>query len=267
MRLGCKKLIILDRYDAYLNELVAGLLGLFSRDRIVPVRVGSDQADVLEGVFRKHRPEMVFQTGMNKYIPFFESNSDDIVRTNYRRTFDLARLAQNFGCRHFVMISSFSATTGGHLVADSLRIAELSLQALFEGSACRLIISRICDIIENRGGIVAIIESQIRKQQTVTLPSPEAEACLISKYSAAQFILQTLVETGGNNGGKGVYVCEAGSPIRLIEVASKLAHLYGLKLGDHLAVRYLNSHEKSKTSNPAGVARPSPTTASQGQIF
>jgi len=250
--LDCKKLIIIDRYNAYLNELVANLLGLFSQDRIIPILIGSDQTHDLEHVFQEYRPDMVFQTGMNKYIPICGPNTDDIVRNNYGHTFNLARLAQNYGCRHFVMISSFSATRGGHLISNSLRISELSLQALFEGNGCRLIISRICDVIENRGGMVSMIESQIRKQRTVTLPSPHAKACLISKYSAAQFILQTLVEANQSNGGKGIYVCEAGSPICFLEVATKLAHLYGLKLGKDLAVRYLNSQEE-RTSNPDTV--------------
>ena len=181
LRLGCRKLIVLDRYEAYLTNLWPGCWAFSPATKSCRVPVGPDQADVFQDVFLKYRPEVVFQTAMNKYIPFIDSNTGEVVRTNYRRTFGLARMAQNSGCGYFVVISSFSATAGGHLVADTLRIAELSLQAIFAGSTCRLIISRICDVVENRGGLVAIIENQIRKQETIILPSPTAEACLISK--------------------------------------------------------------------------------------
>ena len=86
------------------------------------------------------------------------------------------------------------AGKGGNLITDSLRIAEVSLEHFFSDTNTRLIIARICDIVENRGGIVSIIEDQIRNQETVVLPSADAQTWLISKYSAAEFILQTLVE-------------------------------------------------------------------------
>ncbi len=238
LQLGCKKLIIVDRYEAYLTELVAALSNIFSRDLIVPVLVGTDEMNILDKLFDNYRPNVVFQASMKKYVPFFEVNFDDIGRSNYLRTFNLAKVASKYNSDFFILISSLVASNGGNFITESLRVAELSLKHFFSDTNTRLIIARISDIVENRGGIVSVIENQISKQETVTLPSPEAQTCLISNKSAAEFILQTLVEAIKLGPGEGIFVCEPGSSISLIEVTRKLANLYGLKIGADLAVKY-----------------------------
>ncbi len=234
---GCRKLIIVERYESYLNEIVASLLPSFPNKSIFPVLGDTDRIDTLVEVFENYRPEIVFHAGMRKYIPFLAVDLGDIGRANYSRTFNLARVASMFECELFVMISSLMAAQGGNLVAESLRIAEVSLEHFFSDTKTRLIIARICDIVENRGGIVSLIDDQIRNGETVILPSEDAQVCLISKYAAAEFILQTLVETDKNSFEKKVFVCGA-SPIPLIEITRRLANLYGVKLGSDLGVKY-----------------------------
>jgi len=85
---------------------------------------------------------------------------------------------------------------------------------------------------------VSIIEEQIRKRQTVTIPSADAQIYLMSKYSATAFILQALAETDGTASEKKVFICKPSSSMPLVEVASKLANLYGLKLNADLQIKY-----------------------------
>ena len=254
MQLGCKRLIIVDRYESYLNELIAALSNGFSQESIVPVLDNTDHIGTLEEAFENYRPNLVLHAGMRKYLPFLPVDLSDLGRTNYLCTFTLAKLAAKFHCELFVMISSLMAGKGGNLIADSLRIAEVSLEHFFSDTNTRLIIMRICDIVENRGGIVAIIENQIRNQETVILPSADAQTWLISKYSAAEFILQTLVEAKKNSFGAKVFACDAGSPVPLIEVAKKLANIYGLKLGSDLAIKYTGQSDEPVSRLPQEIS-------------
>jgi FlaA1/EpsC-like NDP-sugar epimerase/lipopolysaccharide/colanic/teichoic acid biosynthesis glycosyltransferase len=238
LQLGCQRLIVVDRYESYLNELMAALVNIFSHDSIVPVLSDTDRINTVEEVFEKYRPQLVFHAGMRKYVPFLAVDVGDIGRMNYLRTFNLAKAASKFRCEIFVIISSLTAISGGNFITDSLRIAELSLEYFFSDTSTRLIIARICDVVENRGGIVAVIEDQVRNQEPVILPSADAKAWLISKYSAAEFILQTLVEAKRNSFQEKVFSCNVASPISLIEVTGKLANLYGLRLWSDLSVKY-----------------------------
>lgn len=255
LQLGCRRLIILDRYESYLNELVAALMKESSRAELVPVIVDGEETASLEEVFRIYFPNVVIHAGMRKYTPFLGVDLCDIGRINYLRTFNLAKAASKFHCEWFVMISALMSLTGRNLVTDSLRVAEASVEQFLSGSNTRLIVSRICDVIENRGGIVSIIEHQIRNQKTLTLPSADAEACFISKDYAAEFILHGLVEaerTGLDEKAQS-FACDAGSPIRLITLGERLARFYGLTLGSDVAVEYTgaNADQVSDQSSPS----------------
>ena len=244
LQLGCRRLIIVDRYESYLNELVASLFNVFSQDLIIPVLGDTDKIDTLEEVFENHQPDIVFHASMRKYVPFLRLNLDDVGQANYVRTFNLAKVASKFKCELFVMISSLAAAQNGNPITDSLRVAEVSLEHFFNDTNTRLTIVRICDVIENRGGIVSLIEEQIRNQQTVTLPSADAEIYLMSKYSTTAFILQALAETDGTASEKRVFICKPSSRMPLVEVASKLANLYGLKLNTDLQIKYTTQSEE-----------------------
>ena len=51
-----------------------------------------------------------------------------------------------------------------------------------------------------------------------------------------------------------VFVCDAGSPIPLIEVTRKLAHLYGLKLWSDLAVKYTAQSDEFVLMSPQKIS-------------
>lgn len=238
LQLGCRKLIIVDRYESYLSELLFSLISVFSPDLIIPVVLDTDKTDALEQVFENHQPDIVFHASMRKYVPFLTLNIDNVGQVNYLRTFNLAKIASKSKCKLFVMISSLLAAQNGNPIADSLRVAEVSLEHFFNDTNTRLVIARICDVIENRGGVVSIIENQIRNYQAVTLPSADAQISLMSKNSAAAFILQTLVEVNEMAREKRIFNCKPILHMSLLEVASKLADLYGLKLEDDLPIKY-----------------------------
>jgi len=255
LQLGCRRLIIVERYESYLNELVAPLLADFLTESIVPVLNGKGGEDTLEQVFENYRPSIVFHAAMRKYMPLLGVDLGDVGRINYFHTFNLAKAAAKFQCELFVMLSSLMAAKGGNFIADSLRIAEISLEYFFSDTRTELIIARLCDIAENRGGMVAIIEEQIRNRDTVVLPSPDTNACFISKHSAAEFILQTLVDAKRNEFDKRMFVCDAGSSVSLIEVAQKLANLYGLKRDRNLAFRFTSQSDEPAFISPQEISK------------
>ena len=238
LQVGCKKLIVIERYESYLAELVVTLFNLFPKELIVPAIVDTNKIDALDQMFENYRPDVVFHVSMRKYTPFFRTDFDGVAESNYVRTFNLAKVTKKYKSEVFVMISSVTGTNGGTFVTESLRITELSLKHFFTDTNTRLAVARIPNIVENRGGIVSVIENQIRKQRIVSLPSAKAKTCLISKDSAAEFILQTLVDAIKMPVGEGLFASEPGTPVSFIEVARKIANLYGLKLGADVAIKF-----------------------------
>lgn len=259
LRVGCKRLIVLERYEAYLIELLSKLYNHFPQDRIVPLLIGQDEAEVIEEIFKKEKPAAVIQASMKKYQSFLCIDNEQIMRDNYLRTFNLAKQCITCGSEFFVAISSLAAATNGNAIAESLRNTELFLQEFFRGSNCRLVIPRICDVIENRGGTVSVLENQIKNHEAITLSSTDGGVYLISKHSAAEFVLQTMVETIKKVQEEGIFVCNSGPPISLSEVASRIANLYGLKIGQDLLVKYIDSSPPN-TDKPRVIEQSAPTS-------
>ena len=253
LQLGSERLLILDYYESCLNEVVADLMSDVSPERIVPVLTAGMESGIQCELFGKYRPSIVVQAGMRKYPSFLGLSLDDIGRTNYRRTFDLAKAAAEFDCETFLVISALTSNSRS-FVADSLRVAEASLKHYFSDTNTRLVVARVGDVIENRGGVFSIIEERIRNRKTVVLPKPESQACCISKDDGAKFILQCLVDAGSERDGRKAlfFDCNAGSMISLIQLSEKLAECYGVTLGRDVPVKYFESkHDPHYEQGPA----------------
>jgi FlaA1/EpsC-like NDP-sugar epimerase/lipopolysaccharide/colanic/teichoic acid biosynthesis glycosyltransferase len=236
-----QKLVIIDRYESYLSELVARLLNTFPAERIAPVLCPPVSGATIATAFQDYQPHIVLHTAMRKFSPFFDIQVEDVVvRVNYLSTFELAKQAARCGCEYFVMVSSLEAAKRGNPVSNSLRAAEISLQQFFASKPTKLVTVRLCDILENRGGVVAILKEQIAHQEIVTLPHFGARHQFLSKHAAAHLILQALALVESNSSEKGIFVCNNGPPISLMEVASKLAMLNGLQLETDFLVKYLD---------------------------
>jgi FlaA1/EpsC-like NDP-sugar epimerase/lipopolysaccharide/colanic/teichoic acid biosynthesis glycosyltransferase len=235
---GCRKIVIVDRYESRLSEILTELLSDLPGIQIVPVVLDSQDIDALNRVFALHRPHIVIHAGMRKFIPFRKTDDEEVARSNYVRTFNLAKASAWHGCEYFVMISSIKATRGGNFVSESLRVAEISLGRIFGQTPTRLIVTRVGNIIENRGGIVSWLNNQILEGRPVRLPRETAKAFLLSKNAAARSILKALATGSRISPGGLLLTSEPGICLEFAAVARKIANFYGIKLGDDIAVNF-----------------------------
>ena len=241
LRFSPQALIILDRYEAYLTELLARLLNICPADQIVPVLCPPASHGKIASVFREHQPHVVFHTATRKYLPLFGIQVENVFQVNWISTFELARQAANSGCEYFVMVSSVEAEKRGNAISDSLRAAEISLHRFFASQRTKLVTVRLCDILENRGGMVAMLEDQIAHRDPVTLPHPDAKRHFLSRHTAARFILQSLALAETTPAADGIFICNNGVPVSLMDMASKLAMLSGIQLESEIPVKFLSS--------------------------
>jgi lipopolysaccharide/colanic/teichoic acid biosynthesis glycosyltransferase/FlaA1/EpsC-like NDP-sugar epimerase len=245
LRCGAAKLIIIEKYEDYLSHLVAELYAHFPETSIIPVFVDRHDASTIEQVFREHRPYTVVYAAARRYAPIFQYDwCPNSAEAGCEK--ELARLSKAYEAKLFLMLSSLQACeNNGNPTLQNLRNEEWALQQLLEKGDCRLVITRMCDILENPGNIISIMEEQIKANETVLLPSPDAQICIISKESAAQFILQHATNAGRNGEGEcGLFECNGGQSYSVLEIAKQIANFYGLKLGRDLAVKFLDGGYK-----------------------
>jgi len=122
------------------------------------------------------------------------------------------------------------------------------LRQFFAPIQTHLVIVRLCDVLENRSGIVARLEEQIVNCEPVILPYRNAQHALLSKRAAAHFILDALGLTGSLAPREGIFICPQASEVSLLEVAHRIAMLHGYRLGTDIPLYCL---EEPTTASPS----------------
>jgi FlaA1/EpsC-like NDP-sugar epimerase/lipopolysaccharide/colanic/teichoic acid biosynthesis glycosyltransferase len=242
------KLVILERSEAYLAELMAHLLNTSSADCLVPVLCPWTGHNASAEVFQQYQPHIVFHSPARKYLPLYNVQMTSAVPALPLHTFALAQQAAMGGCAYFVLVSSVEAAKRGNPIADDLRAVEIGLSILFASHRTKLVTLRLGDVLENRGGIVAMLEEQIAHGETVMLPHHNATGAFLSKHDAARFILEALALADTAPHEAGIFICTQQGAIPLLEVARKLALRYGLHLEADLPVKFVED------ASPAGNA-------------
>jgi len=255
LRFAPERLLVLERYEPSLTALVSQLQQTFPTARITPILCPPAGNASIEAVFAQYSPHVVFQNAMRKYLPFFDFQTASILHANYLTTFALAKQAAHSGCTHFVLVSSEAAHKQGNLIADSLRAVEIGLRQFFAPTSTRLVIVRLCDVLENRGGIVARLEGQIVNCDPIILPYSEAKHALLSKDAAVHFILDALGLAESLAPREGIFVCPPASAVSLLEVAQRLAMLHGYRLGTDIPLYFLEEFPAVSPSEEAHESR------------
>ncbi len=254
LRFSPQRLLLFEHYESYLTELVTSLWSAFPTDQIVPILCPFESGtEKISSLFAEYRPHIVLHLATRKHPSLFAFQLKSIVRANYLSTVLLAKEAARYGCEYFVLASSLEAEKSGNAVSDSLRVMEIGLRHFFASQQTKLVTLRLCDILENRGGIVATIERQILRRETVILPQQETQRYFLSQNAAANFILETLaLANNGKGSEEGIFTCNRGSWLSLRDIAHKLARAHGLELESELLVKYLDNnfvHEQSGLSS------------------
>jgi FlaA1/EpsC-like NDP-sugar epimerase len=252
LRFAPECLLVLERYEPSLTALVSQLHQTFPTACITPILCPPAGHANLEAVFAEYSPHVVFQNAMRKYPPFFDFQIASILRANYLTTFALAKQAARSGCTHFVLVSSEAAQKRGNLIADSLRAVEIGLRQFFAPTLTRLVIVRLCDVLENRAGMVARLEEQIVRREPIILPHRDAKHALLSNDAAVHFILDALGLAESLAPREGIFVCPPASAVSLLEVAHRLAMVHGYRLGTDIPLYFL---EEPPAVSPAQEAQ------------
>src|SRR4029077_15823213 len=117
------------------------------------------------------------------------------------------------------------------------------------------VIVRLCDVLENRGGIVARLEGQIVNCDPIILPYREAKHALLSKDAAVHFILDALGLAESLAPREGIFVCPPASAVSLLERAQRLAILHGYRLGTDIPLYFLEEFPAVSPSEEAHESR------------
>lgn len=230
---GPTRVFALDNNETGLFYLQRELSTHADAAALVPVLADITDADKLERIFRKHRPNVVFHAAAYKHVPILESHPEEAVLVNVVGTATLCRLAHEFGCERFVFISTDKAVAPVNALGYSKRIGELLVRAYRESETAFCCV-RFGNVVGSRGSALPEFVRQIDAGGPVRVTHPEMERFFMTIPEAVSLVIQAGAFT---NGGE-IFMLDMGEPLKIAEVVNCLIRSRGLRVGKDIQIEY-----------------------------
>lgn len=190
----------------------------------------------MEYVFKRFDPQVVFHAAANKHVPLMEANPDEAILNNVLGTKNMVELTLAAGTERFVNISTDKAVRPASVMGASKRVAEYLVE--WGGRQARpgrsFASVRFGNVLGSSGSVIPLFKRQIEQGGPVTVTHPDVSRYFMTIPEAVQLVLQA-----GALGGNGtIYVLNMGSPVKIVDLARDLIHLYGLEPGVDIGITY-----------------------------
>jgi FlaA1/EpsC-like NDP-sugar epimerase len=198
-----------------LDELVPGLARPF---------VGSVRdAERLHDVLAESPPDLVFHAAAYKQVSMMESAPTEAVATNVVGTDNVLRACARLRVGRVVYVSTTKAGSPSSVADITRLLAEQLVEASDNAEQTRSVVVRLGNVIGSRGSVVSILEHQLRRGGPLTVTDPDATRSFVAAEEAARLLIRA--QTLGDGETFGI---QAGTPIRILDLAQKLAALSGV---------------------------------------
>lgn len=244
-----RQLVLLEHNEFGLYTIHRELEGLCAEHalpvEIVPLLASVGNFSRLKEICQLYRPATVYHAAAYKHVPLVESNPSEGVLNNVFGTLNMARAAMESGAAHFVLVSTDKAVRPTNVMGATKRMAELVLQALAASASVRFVtpdgsysaevsnhtvfaMVRFGNVLGSSGSVVPVFRKQLRDGGPLTVTHEDVTRYFMTIPEAAQLVLQA----GAMAQGGDVFVLDMGSPVRIVDLARRMAQLSGLTLRD-----------------------------------
>jgi FlaA1/EpsC-like NDP-sugar epimerase len=242
---GPSRLVLLDSSEHNLFQIRQHLESAFGHIPCEPVLGSVCDATLLDDIFTRYQPEVIYHAAAFKHVPLLERNPVAAIHNNTIGTYTLGQAALRHGTPKLILISTDKAVNPHSVMGVSKRLAELVAVGL------KMNVIRLVNVIGSPGSVVPIFLKQIADRRPVTVTHPEATRWFMSLKEAVDAILSA----GASEMDGRIFVPEPGEPTRITELAAFLIGevevpivFTGCRPGDKLTEELAsNSETKERT--------------------
>ncbi|MDQ1521277.1 MAG: hypothetical protein QOI55_2350 [Actinomycetota bacterium] len=250
------ELLMIDRDESALHAVQLSLEGraLLDSDNLALLDI-RDRHRVAQ-VFLEHRPDVVFHAAALKHLPLLERHPAEALKTNVWGTLAVLDAAVAAGVQTFVNISTDKAANPCSVLGYSKRIAEgLTAHMAAEGDGNYLSV-RFGNVLGSRGSVLTSFRAQLEAGGPLTVTHPQVTRFFMTVEEAVQLVVQA----GAIGHAGDVLVLQMGEPVKIAEVARRLASLSpqpvpieftGLRPGEKLHEELFGDGEIAESSEHA----------------
>ena len=237
-----ERVVIFDVYenDAYMlrNEL---LFEYFDIDIIIEIGSVCDESR-LRDVFQKHHPSVVFHAAAHKHVPLMEACPREALHNNVFGTLNTVRIADEFGVKRFIFISTDKAVNPTSVMGATKRMGEMVMQYYAAHSQTVFSAVRFGNVLGSNGSVIPLFKRQIAAGGPVTVTHPDIERFFMTIPEAARLVIQA----GGMAKGGEIFILDMGEPVKIVDLAKGLIQLSGLTPDQDIKIVFTGLREGEK---------------------
>lgn len=223
-----RKLIMLDISEFAIYTLLGELKQYPSSHAIdlIPLIGSVQDRPFIKKIFDRFAIDTTYHAAAYKHVPLMEQNVMQCIANNVFGTFNMAELAIAAKVKHFILVSTDKAVNPTNFMGASKRLAEIICQTLptQKTYSCFSIV-RFGNVLGSSGSVVPLFKKQIEKGGPITLTHLDVTRYFMTIPEAAQLVIQA----GSIAKGGEVFVLDMGKPIKVLDLAKRMALLSGLR--------------------------------------
>lgn len=237
-----ERVVIFDIYenDAYMlrNELLSEY---FDIDVVIEIGSVCDESR-LRDVFQKHHPSVVFHAAAHKHVPLMEACPREALHNNVFGTLNTVRIADEFGVKRFIFISTDKAVNPTSVMGATKRMGEMVMQYYAAHSQTVFSAVRFGNVLGSNGSVIPLFKRQIAAGGPVTVTHPDIERFFMTIPEAARLVIQA----GGMAKGGEIFILDMGEPVKIVDLAKGLIQLSGLTPDQDIKIVFTGLREGEK---------------------
>lgn len=219
-----KKLVILDIYENNAYDIQQELINKYG-DALNLDTIIASVRDVkrLDQVFREVRPDIVFHAAAHKHVPLMERSACEAIKNNVLGTFNTANMAEKYGVKKFLLISTDKAVNPTNVMGASKRLCEMIIQCRTD-SKCEFTAVRFGNVLGSNGSVIPLFRKQIEQGGPITL----TDRRIIRYFMTIPEAVGLVMETGAMAHNGELFVLDMGKPVKILDLAENMIRLSGL---------------------------------------
>lgn len=229
-----KQLIIFDIYENNAYDIQQELKINYPDANVVTLIGSIRNVSRLESVFAQYKPDIVYHAAAHKHVPLMEVSPDEAVKNNVVGTWNVARMADKYGVKKFVVISTDKAVNPTNVMGATKRICEMIVQTYNEISKTDFVAVRFGNVLGSNGSVIPLFKRQIEAGGPVTVTDPNIIRYFMTIPEAVSLVLQA----GAYAKGGEIFILDMGEPVKIDDLAKNLIRLSGYTLGVDMEIKY-----------------------------
>ncbi|MBE7092550.1 MAG: polysaccharide biosynthesis protein [Clostridiales bacterium] len=228
------QLIIVDIYENNAYDIQQELLKTHPSLNLVTLIASVRDSKRMERIFAYYKPQIVYHAAAHKHVPLMEESPNEAIKNNVFGTLKTAKLADKYGVKKFVLISTDKAVNPTNVMGATKRICEMIVQSYDKISNTEFVAVRFGNVLGSNGSVVPLFKKQIEAGGPVYVTHPE----IIRYFMTISEAVALVIQAGAYAKGGEIFVLDMGKPVKILDLAENLIRLSGYEPYKDIEIKF-----------------------------